>query len=225
MRGEWRSDRALAIVADAGRLEDIPIVAQQLGDACLPCPAQVLIDRLTLLGMTMVPNRPPAEAKAWLHEFGRLLGDIPRDILLTSIDDLQKRLKFLPTVAEIREIADPLLDRRRKQARRSQAMVHYLESGQPIPKLSSAAPAPIARDEPLTAEQIERANSILASARVTTRFRDDGEIVQVDTPKAAVTRTITGPPRQPTRADYIALGIDPAVLDRIEAEQAQARTS
>lgn len=222
MRGEWTTVKALAIVADAGRLEDVPVLADRFEAVCRPCPPQDLIDRLTALGMSMAPNRPQQEAAMWLHEFKRLLGDIPRDILFGAIDELQKRLKFLPTVAEIREVADPLLQARRQRTSRIDAMRRYLESGQPIPRLAKPEPTPPRNDEPIGPEEAERLNAFLTKAGATTRYKGDGSTFQVPAQKVGPRRIPAGPLRAPTRADYLELGVDPTILDSIEAEKPQA---
>lgn len=131
----WSSIHSLAELKRDGLLERVPEEARQAKAACTPVDANRLIDRLTALGMMMAPSRPRAEAAIWLREMARLLGDLPEDILSDAIDAIVKTCKFLPTVAEIRELADPVMERRRTVAARCDAMARLLASGQPIPDL------------------------------------------------------------------------------------------
>jgi hypothetical protein len=181
-----------------------------------------LKQRLTALGRVMAPNRPPAEATMWLHEVSRLLSDIAEDVLCESLDTLQKQLKFLPTVAEVRELADPIMERRRREASRLDAMRRYLESGQPIGKLvqiDHKPPVIDRRGEPMTEEETEELNRILENLGACTRYRPDGSRYQVAESTRRARDNERPPPRMPSRQDYIDMGVDPAVLDRIEAEK------
>jgi hypothetical protein len=221
MGGEWQTAKAMTKLDDAQSI--IPI-AEQYGQSCKPATDAVRTQRLTALGMTMAPNRQAAEASIWLHETKRLLSDLPADILCHAIDTLQKRLKFLPTVAEIREVADPIIGRRRREFSRLDAMRRYVESGQPIPKrIESAIPAAPQHkaDEPMTAEHTEEMNAIFAKIGAATRYRPDGSRYQVAEAERQQ-RIERGPLRKPTRQDYIELGVDPATIDRIMAEQRAA---
>jgi len=199
---------------------------RQLGAACAaveatlrPIAPEALRQRLTALGMSMAPNRAPAEATMWLHEFSRLLGDIPGDILCDAIDQLQRSLKFLPTVSEIRAIADKELNKRRRVFARLDAMGRYMESGKPIPaqKALEADAKPTVMDrrgERMNEAETAELNTILENLGACTRYRPDGSRYEVS--KRTPQLVKHGEPQRPTRADYIAWGVDPEVLDRIE---------
>lgn len=121
----------------------------------LPISHNRLVDRLTALGMMMAPNRPPAEASIWLREMARLLADMPEDILGDAIDRALIGSKFIPTLAEIRERADPNLEQRRRVAARLEAIQRLIESGAnvpPAPRMESH-PQPKHDFVPCSAEQ------------------------------------------------------------------------
>ena len=74
----------------------------------------------------------------------------------------------------------------------------------------------------LTPAETEELNQILARAGARTRYRVDGSRYQVDKAERNTGKPPpSGPPRKPTRQDYIDLGVDPAVLDAMEAQQSQ----
>lgn len=175
--------------------DQIPGLASQMEAACQPCPWGHLTQRLTALGMMMAPNRPAAEATVWLHEMRRLLEDLPQDILDEAIDQCQRTNRFLPTVAEIMAIAEPLFTKRKAYARRLRAIADRL-SGTPVDAARIEHQARLCR--PDEAEEILRENGLLEAVR-----------------ERQQTRQPASPLRKPTRQDYIEMGVDPAVLDSI----------
>ncbi len=190
-------------------------MATQADAARRPVGREVLVQRLTALGMTMAPNRPAAEATMWVHELVRLLGDIAEDVILSAIDEMQKRSRFLPTVSEIRDIADPIMARREREFRRLDAMRRYLDSGQPIPVLAPPKrPLMDRRGEIMTEAECAELNQILEKLDAVSRYNPDGSRYEVARRKARPVRREQ--PQMPTRQDYIDMGVDPAVLDRIE---------
>ena len=212
--GSWDSTHALAVLKRDGSIDGIPELAHQAAASCRPCDRSKLVQRLTALGMVMSPNRPSAEATMWVHEMARLLSDLAEDVVLEAIDAHQLECKFLPTVAEIRERADPTMTQRRKDASRLDAMARLIASGAPIPELAAPAPPkPRAPDQPMTAAQAEEMNAILGRIGAATRYRPDGSRYETETSKGSTERP--RPLRAPTRNDYIALGVDPAILDQI----------
>lgn len=213
MGGEWNSRTALAKL-DTEHLPELAsatAVAQRL---CRPMQHERLVQRLTALGMVMSPNRSAADGAMWVRECARLLSDIAEDVLCEAIDALQKRMKFLPTVAEIRELADPRMNSRREEFARLDAMRRYVESGQPIPKLLPPQPKPVMdrRGEPMTEADTTELNRILENLGVCSRYRLDGSRYEVEKQPA---KRLAYPdrPQMPTRADYISWGVDPAILD------------
>ncbi len=215
--GAWDSVHALACVKRDGFDGQVPQLAEQMRRACSPCDREALKRRLTALGMVMAPTRPGAEATIWLHEMTRLLGDLAQDILFDAIDECQRSSKFLPTVAEIRLIADPEMEERRQQASRLDAMARLIASGTAIPDLRRPpSPEPPAKPSvPMTDAEAEEMNSILARIGALTRYRPDGSRYEVADKQTA--RSTLGPLRKPTRQDYLDMGVDPAVLDKMDA--------
>lgn len=202
--GEWDSARTLAVLKRDGDVSQVPALAAKAVAALAPADHNRLVQRVTALGMTMAANRPAAEATMWVRETVRLLSDLPEGVLLEVIDDLQRTSKFLPTVAEIRERAEPIVARRRKEAARLDAWARLIASGADIPPAPrvqpvwSAGPQPFDESTRCTPEQ---AAAIMAEMGLKSETRE-------------LLRQFSGPPRKPTRADYIALGVDPAVLDQ-----------
>lgn len=196
---EYFSTRdALMSLKARGLLAEVPTAAARMSAALAPVDHNRLTDRLTALGMMMSPNRPPAEARIWLNEMVRLLGDLPEDILAEAIDGLVKEVKFLPTCAEIRQRAEAETSKRRRIAAQLDAMRRYMESGQPIPEPRRWEEPPPREETPCTPEQ---AAAIMEELGLKSETR-------------AQLRAHLGPPRKPTREDYIAMGVDPAILDR-----------
>jgi truncated hemoglobin YjbI len=77
------------------------------------------------------------------------------------------------------------------------------------------APQPMSRErqieQGLDPDQVDEWNAIMARAGASTRYRPDGSRYEAETSTQA--RQDRGPPRKPTRADYIALGCSEADLD------------
>lgn len=158
----------------------------------------------------------------WVRELARLLADMPEDLLCEAIDGCQRQLKFLPTVAEIREFAATDMEKRDQQYFRLDAMRRYLESGQAIP-ITERAQKPLMdrRGEAMSQEETDELNHILESLDACTRYRSDGSRYTVKEPKPLPNRER----RMPTRQDYIDMGVDPAVLDKLAAEKAAGAAS
>lgn len=94
--------------------------------ALAPVPTEWLAERLRLLWKSS-PVNGSLDATAWVHETGRLLMDIPQDILATAIDEAVKKSErgFMPTIGEIRKIAEPRLrDLRLERWRLEQVVAH-----------------------------------------------------------------------------------------------------
>lgn len=74
-------------------------------------------------------ERDPDRVAAWLAETGRLLWDLPHDILAQAIDEAIKRADrgFMPAVGQIRAVADPIIAQRREQSARLDAMAAIIE--------------------------------------------------------------------------------------------------
>lgn len=127
--GSWHREHALRIIEREGC--DAPALLDALNAGLEPVDNHWLAARLTVLWKSSTPAGS-LDAKAWLHETGRLLCDLPRDILAQAIDTaVQSSLRgFMPTVGEIRAIAKPLQEERKRQAARMRVVVHG-ELGRP----------------------------------------------------------------------------------------------
>lgn len=221
--GEFNGGTALARLSERQRAS-IPAVAQAAKALLAPIDRDLLVKRLTALGIVMAPNRSPADAQMWVRETARLLGDLPEDLLLTAIDECQKRLKFLPTVAEIRELADPFVEQRRRDFARLDAMRRYLESGQPLPQVVPPKRSLMdRRGETMTESECDELNGILERLGACSRYRSDGSRYEVS--KSEPKKVRPDRPQMPTRADYIEWGVDPAVLDQIVAVDGKMRAA
>ena len=127
--------RTLSRAKHEGLLGDIPRLAQCALAALNPVPPQVLLDRLTMLGMSMIRGMTDPERKAWLHETGRLLSDLPEAIVLEAIDECVKEpgRAFAPTVGEIRAKALPPLEQAKVLSANLQNLARLVADGVEIP--------------------------------------------------------------------------------------------
>lgn len=124
----WSAEYAL----DGMRFRGIPLSAleaerDRLMSAMGSAPEQWTLDRLTALGMMFSMGRTapaPKVLAVWLAETTRLICDLPHDVLAHSIDVAVKASQhgFMPSVGEIRAIADPLVDLRKTQLERLRRM-------------------------------------------------------------------------------------------------------
>ena len=108
----WRVERALDRAHDAGVEGDVEKATRDLEDLMRPAPAEWFGKRLAVLWTLFMAGRD-ADSRAltvWMSEVASLLGDLPFDIVAHSIDEAIKVSKhgFMPSVGEIRRIADPL---------------------------------------------------------------------------------------------------------------------
>lgn len=163
--------------------------------ALRPTSSDWLQKRLRLLWKSStVPNG--LDATAWLHETGRLLCDIPQDILAFAIDEAVKRSErgFLPSVGEIRALAEPkLIERRRNLGR-----LKHVRDTEPQRK------APLAPEDRCTPEQ---------AREIMKRFGIEPE-------ETAQTRAYRGPPAAPDRQWYLDHGVAPEDLPDSLKDQA-----
>lgn len=184
--GYWTVERASL---DLGKAEaDVPALVAAHARALAPAAKEWLADRLWLLWKSS-PIKPQVEAKAWLHETGRLLRDLPQDILATAIDEavMKSERGFMPTVGEVRAIADPRFRERNLAKWRLEQVRSYKGREN------------LATDRRCTPEEA-------AVIRKEVGILYDDEPVQRE-------NWIPVEQRQaPTREDYIAWGVDPASL-------------
>jgi hypothetical protein len=147
----WEPRLSLGIAKRDGQIDLVPDAASAAQLALVPVNHDRLVDRVTAHGMMMAPNRRPDEAVIWVREMCRLLGDLPEAILGEAIDEVIKTSTFLPTVAEIRAKAEPLLARKRRLAARLAAMADVIATGVEI-----LPAAPSGRPWAATSEWVER---------------------------------------------------------------------
>lgn len=163
-------------------------------DAALsPVSGDWLQKRLRLLWKSSTPAGS-LDATAWLHETGRLLSDLPQDILAEAIDQavMQSERGFMPSVGQIRAIAEPRLRDRQRAAARLAAIRDREQA--------SAAPAPAAPTDTAesTADILKRVWPGMAKHEQ--GHRDDGEKLNLNPDREC---------RKPNAADYKRLfGID-----------------
>lgn len=94
-----------------------------------PVPIEWLADRLTLLwGVFMATRNAAADddaVTAWLGEYVRLLADLPHDVVALAIDRAVQSARhgFIPSIGEIRTLAEPVVAERTRQAERLALLV------------------------------------------------------------------------------------------------------
>jgi len=121
--GAWDREHAISVMERES--VDAPALLAHLDAGLRPVPSEWLAERLRILWKSSVPSNN-LDAKSWVHETGRLLSDLPTDIVAEAIDTaVRNSLRgFMPTVGEIRAIAVPLFERRKQQVDRMRVVVH-----------------------------------------------------------------------------------------------------
>lgn len=148
------------------------------------------------------------DRREWLLAAWGTLADIPADLLARGCAKARQTCdhpsKIVPAiVAEVRQAWDWRKENRVRQA---------ASEPQPVPRERRI-------ERPMSAAEIVEMNGLMARIGSTTRYRDDGTRYEVPSEERA-SRAQLGPPRKPTRADYLELGVPADVLDRIEGEGA-----
>lgn len=235
---EWNSARALSLLKRDGLDADLPAVVEAARQSLVPMGRERLRQRLTLLGSAMAPGRSAQDAAAWLEHMAQGLRDIPEDLILSAIDEWVKSSRFPPTVADIRECTERHMTRRRVDLARLEAIERLIASGdgdhiQPAPPFfDDWRQAPDTWDESkrCTPEQaraiLEDYPHLRGPIRDSLRnVADPGRPDRAEAPRAHIGADViqqSETARKPTRADYIALGVDPAILDEIASERKAA---
>lgn len=208
---EWSSTRALAEIRRDGGESEISATIARLRAGLVPMERERLRQRLTILGSAMAPGRSSEDGAAWLAHMTGGLRDLPEDILLEAIDEWVKANRWLPQVSELRELADPKADRRRRELARLDAIERLIASGADVPPA-----APVSRQwppqEPEPWDEAKRCTPEQAAA-IMAEFGLKAETRET-------LRRHLGPPRMPTAADYAALGVDPADIPNQEMRDA-----
>lgn len=137
---------------------NLPALHADLNKALAPVSVDWLQMRLRLMWKSCNPGGG-LDATAWLHETGRLLSDLPQDILAEAIDAAVRASArgFMPSVGEIRAYAEQRLRERRQQEWRVSEVMKFSTS------------APLAKEDRCTPEEAER---IRKAAGI--RYDDDG---------------------------------------------------
>ena len=118
----WQAERALDLAARAGAEDQVAVDLRDLQAALAPAPARWFGKRLPVLWTLFMAAREadPRALTVWMGETAHLLGDLPHDIVAHSIDEAIRKSRhgFIPSVGEIRAIADPLVAERDQHIRR-----------------------------------------------------------------------------------------------------------
>jgi len=156
--------------------------------------------RLRVLWKSSVVNGS-LDATAWLHETGRLLADLPHDLLADAIDTAVKSSErgFMPTVGQIRALAEPKLHQRQMHAARLRAINGVNSGANTAPEAPSAPPADTGMKE-ATADILKRLWPTMAMHEA---GGDTSGKLNLNPDRTT---------RAPTREDYIRMGVDPAAL-------------
>jgi hypothetical protein len=207
--GNFQDGLAVAALARAkheGIADAIPALAEKAKAALVPVPHKTLLDRLTLLGMSMANGKDADQVHAWLHETARLLSDLPQAVLFDAIDACVQEpgRAFLPSVGEIRAKAAGPLQRKERAAARLCHLARLIEQGFEIPEWDADKPAwtyarspepKVERWQPKPGETA----AILAEFGLSRMVSD------------AAARALQPEPVK-TRADLIAEGVEPAPI-------------
>ena len=127
---KWDAERGIRLAHGSGAESEIAPTLARLEAALEPTPHRWFGQRLPVLWTQFMAARSadPRAMAIWLSETARLLSDLPHDIAAHAIDEAIKtsRHGFLPSVGEIRGVADKLLAERRDQIDRLRKMVAAL---------------------------------------------------------------------------------------------------
>lgn len=179
-------------VVPPGQGDELRAVAKAFSASLAPGSYETRKDILRGLRVSTVPrNESPEEARASFAKLIADLADVPDDILRDACRAYVNTpgTRFFPKGAgEIRAFTQPLQNRRARDAFR-------------LRELAKASDEAFDESDCCTPEQ---AAEIIEEMGLTGAA-------------AATARHYLGPPRKPTRADYIALGVDPDILDRKNA--------
>lgn len=117
--GQWDAERALDHLDRLGIEQSVDQELGALTSASMPAPRPWFGKRLSSLWTLFMAARQaePRAMTAWMIETARLLADLPFDIVGFAIDEAIRtaRHNFIPSVGEIRAIADPLARQRQQQ--------------------------------------------------------------------------------------------------------------
>ncbi|WP_460986392.1 hypothetical protein [Sphingobium sp. TomTYG75] len=196
---EWTTATGLSRLSDDDKLR-IPTLADRAQETLTPVNHGWLEKRLSTMYLAMAHDRDPDKATAWLHEFIRLLADLPQDIVAHSVDEAVKKSErgFLPSIGAIRAIADPMVEERQQKVRRLRMMADAILA----PKV-----------------QIEQQPFERCPGDEATKIMDDAGISRVDPvkPRPISADRLRGP-KSITVEDYVQLGLTRAAAEAAVAE-------
>lgn len=200
---EWTTSTGLSRLSDDDKLR-VPYLADRAQDALAPVDRDWLDKRLSTMYLAMAHDRDPDKATAWLHEFMRLLSDLPQDIVAHAIDEAVKKSErgFLPSIGAIRAIADPMVEERQQKLRRLRMMAEVILA----PKV-----------------QIEQKPFERCPGEEATKIMEEAGISRIDPvkPREISADRLRGP-KSITVEDYISLGLSRADAERAVEEIRQA---
>lgn len=144
---EWTTATGLERLSAEDKLR-IPTLADRAQETLAPVNRGWLDKRLSTMYLAMAHDRDTDKATAWLHEFMRLLADLPQDIVGPAIDEAVKKSErgFLPSIGAIRAIAEPILEERQQKVRRLRQMADAIMAP-PLPKIEQAPFEPCDPDD------------------------------------------------------------------------------
>ncbi|WP_288935088.1 hypothetical protein [uncultured Sphingomonas sp.] len=126
----WTVERALDIAARNGVEQMVAAEHHALQAAKTPPPGNWLADRLTILWTMFMASRAadPRSLAVWMAETASLLSDLPHDIVAYAVDEAIRKSRhgFIPSVGEIRQFAEPLVDERNRHIERLGSMAAAL---------------------------------------------------------------------------------------------------
>lgn len=165
--------RALSVAKRDGYLDQLEALAEAAAEALEPVDHKRLIDRLTLLGMTMLHGKAEDQITAWLHETTRLLESegLPEAVLFNAIDECVKEpgRRWCPTVGEILDKVSEPLQTACREAANLRRLADLVAEGvaipdwEPLPYQAPVVEKPKEYVTPEEARQILREHGLLGT--------------------------------------------------------------
>jgi hypothetical protein len=102
-------------------IEDLRTARQELTDALTPAPSSD-VERCVAALIAAYPQRGPAVPDVYVAALAADLDGFPPDVIREACTEARRTIKFLPSCAEVYEIAQRLTNTRRRMIRRAEAM-------------------------------------------------------------------------------------------------------
>lgn len=130
----WTVEYALRALEMKNATDQVLPTLYALQQSARPVPRGWLGDRLTILWTHFSANRTYVDGQVltvWLAETMRLLGDLPHDVAALAIDRAVQtsRHGFMPSVGEIRTIAEPIVAERKHFIQRLEKIADAIGPG------------------------------------------------------------------------------------------------